>query len=231
MDKFCPVVVASEVFAHRWTPLILRELFAGSTHFNDIKRGLPLISKTTLAQRLRALEEAGVLTCASPDGRGHDQYRLIPAGIEFQALIQGLGAWGQRWTVRVDPDNLDAEFLMWNVRRRLAIDRLPEERTLVRFDFSGLPSTYRRGRRFWLIVERPEVALCLKDPRAEVDPYVSADLKAFARMWLGDMSWSEALRAGSIRLTGPRDLIRRPEPRVARESRAKRRARRSSEPL
>ena len=66
--QFCPVAVASEVFAHRWTPLILRELFAGSTHFNELKRGLPLISKTTLAQRLRALEEAGVLTCVDVAG-------------------------------------------------------------------------------------------------------------------------------------------------------------------
>ncbi len=206
--QFCPVAVASEVFAHRWTPLILRELFAGSTHFNELKRGLPLISKTTLAQRLRALEAAGVLTCANAPGQSYQEYHLTAAGAEFKTVIQGLGAWGQRWTIRVDPQNLDADFLMWNVRRRLAIDRLPEPRTVVRFDFFGLPPQYRRGRVFWLIIERPEVDLCLKDPGAEADLHVSADLAAFARMWLGDTPIAQTLRTGAVRLTGRRDLVR-----------------------
>src|SRR6202008_3558856 len=51
--QFCPVAVAAEVFAERWTPLILRELFAGAHRFNDIRHGVPLISRTLLAQRLR----------------------------------------------------------------------------------------------------------------------------------------------------------------------------------
>ena len=206
--QFCPVAVACEVFAHRWTPLILRELFAGSTHFNEIRRGIPLISKTLLAQRLRALEEAGVLTCTNPADRSYPEYRLTPAGTEFKPVIESLGAWGQRWTIRLDPQNLDAELLMWNVRRRLAIDHLPAQRTIVRFDFSGLPPRYRRARVFWLITERAEVDLCLKDPGAEVDLYVSADLGSFAKMWMGDVPFSEALRTGSIKLTGRRDLVR-----------------------
>jgi DNA-binding HxlR family transcriptional regulator len=206
--QFCPVAVASEVFAHRWTPLILRELFAGSTHFNELKRGLPLISKTTLTQRLRALEAAGVIECTNVPGQNHQEYRLTAAGIEFKTVIQSLGAWGQRWTVRLDPQNLDADFLMWNIRRRLAIDSLPETRTVVRFEFFGLPPQYRRGRFFWLIIERPEVDLCLKDPGSEVDLHVSADLASFARIWLGDTPISEMLRTGAVRLTGRRDLVR-----------------------
>ena len=57
--QFCPVAVAAEVFAERWTPLILRELFSGSHRFNEIRSGMPLISRTLLAQRLRELEDAG----------------------------------------------------------------------------------------------------------------------------------------------------------------------------
>ena len=87
--QFCPVAVACEVFAHRWTPLILRELLAGSTHFNEIKRGLPLISKTTLAQRLRALEQAGVVRCVSTADTRRQEYRLTAAGEEFKSVIQG----------------------------------------------------------------------------------------------------------------------------------------------
>ena len=59
--QFCPVAVASEIFAERWTPLILRELLAGETRFNAIRRGVPLMSRTLLARRLRELEDAGVV--------------------------------------------------------------------------------------------------------------------------------------------------------------------------
>lgn len=206
--QFCPVAVACEVFAHRWTPLILRELFAGSTRFNEIKRGLPLISRTLLAQRLRALEDAGVVLCATPPGGGHAEYRLTPAGAEFLPVIRGLGAWGQRWTVRFDPQNLDAEFLMWNVRRRIATDQLPARRTVSRFEFSGLPGGYRRARVFWLITQAPEVDLCLKDPGGDVDLQVDADIESFARVWLGDQTFAQAVRDGGIRLTGRRELVR-----------------------
>jgi DNA-binding HxlR family transcriptional regulator len=206
--QFCPVAVASEVFAHRWTPLILRELLAGSTHFNQIKRGLPLISRTTLSERLGALEAAGVVACSAGTERGNTEYRLTPAGRELEPVIRGLGEWGQRWTSRVDPHNLDAELLMWNVRRRLASERLPAARTVVRFDFIGLPQHYRRTRIFWLLLERREVDLCVHDPGDEPRLYVEADLATFARVWLGDVAIAAALRNGGIKLTGQRELVR-----------------------
>ena len=59
--QFCPVAVACEVFSARWTPIILRELLAGSDRFNDLHRGIPLISRPLLAGRLLDLEKAGVI--------------------------------------------------------------------------------------------------------------------------------------------------------------------------
>ena len=206
--QFCPVAVACEMFAHPWTPLVLRELLAGATQFNQIRRGLPLISKTTLAHRLRALEAAGVVICAEKSAGNTRQYRLTPAGLELKPVIVALGTWGQRWTVRADSEHLDADFLMWNVRRRLAADRLPTDRAVVRFDFTGLPANYRRTRVFWLLIEARQAELCVRDPGIEVDLAVNADLKSFARMWLGDLAMQDALRNASIRLTGKRDLVR-----------------------
>src|SRR5512142_63813 len=124
--QFCPVAIACEVFAERWTPMILRELLAGSERFNEIHRGVPLMSRALLSRRLRQLEDAGVITKASiAEGRGHG-YALTPAGREFAPALEALGRWGQRWAVRVERRNLDAGFLMWNMRRRIARDRLPE---------------------------------------------------------------------------------------------------------
>ena len=206
--QFCPVAVAAEVFAHRWTPLVLRELFAGATQFNEIRRGMPLIPKTTLTHRLRVLEGAGIIGSEAKVAGNARRYRLTAAGLELKPVIIALGTWGQRWTVRVNPEHLDAEFLMWNVRRRLAADKLPDDRIVVRFDFTGLPANYRRNRIFWLVIDGKTTELCVHDPGMEVDLQVHADIKSFARVWLGDLPMNDALRSSGIRLLGKRDLVR-----------------------
>ena len=78
--QFCPVAVASEVFAQRWTPLIIRELCSGRSHFNEIHRGIPLISRTLLAERLRWLESAGVVASSAARAGRVREYRLTEAG-------------------------------------------------------------------------------------------------------------------------------------------------------
>jgi DNA-binding HxlR family transcriptional regulator len=206
--QFCPVAVACEVFAARWTPIILRELLAGSHRFNQLQRGIPLISRPLLAQRLRDLETAGVITSTPvAAGRGRE-YRLTDAGMEFREVIEGLGAWGQRWTVRVNPRNLDAGLLMWNIRRRIPVERLPAQHVVVRFDYRGIPSGHRSPRTYWLELDRPEVDLCVSDPGFEVDLYVDADLAAMAKVWLGDLSLASVLRSKEVRIIGPRTLVR-----------------------
>jgi len=205
--QFCPVAVAAEIFAERWTPLILRELFGGSHRFNDIRHGVPLISRTLLAQRLRELEAAGVVESRPLPARGRE-YQLTRAGNELRAVVDGLGEWGQRWgTGQFDPRNLDVGLLMWNMRRRIDLERLPPGRVVLRFDFRALPAHYKGMRTMWLILERPDVDLCLKDPGFDVDVVVSADAATMVRIWAGDTDFGRALRAGGVRLEGPRPLV------------------------
>lgn len=206
--QFCPIAVACEVFAERWTPLILRELFAGSHRFNEIHRCIPLMSRALLARRLKDLEAAGVIVSAeSSHGRGRE-YQLTEAGREFRESIDALGRWGQRWTVRVQPQNLDAGLLMWNMRRRVDRERLPPGRVVAQFGFRGVPASYRGAKKFWLVLERSAVDLCIKDPGFDVDLVIDADLGAMARVWLGDSSFAEAVRKRAIALSGPAALVK-----------------------
>lgn len=199
--QFCPVAVACEVFAERWTPIVLRELCLGSSRFNDIHRGVPRMSRALLARRLRELERAGVVKRGSAG-----DYRLTPAGEEFREVIVRLGAWGQRWASRVDRDRLDSVLLMWDLRRRIALDRLPPERVTVRFDYRGVPA--RQSRTFWLVLEHNEVDVCTKDPGFEINLFVDAELSAFTRVWLGDITFAQAQLSGAIRLSGERRWAR-----------------------
>lgn len=133
-------------------------------------------------------------------------YHLTEAGREFHAAIEALGARGQRWTVRIERDNLDPGFLMWNVRRRIALDQLPPRRTVVRFKYSGVPVRCSGPRLFWLLLERTQADLCIKDSGFEVDLYVEADLAEMAKIWLGDITFEHALRSGQVHLSGSREL-------------------------
>ena len=206
--QFCPVANACEIFAERWTPIILRELFAGSHRFNEIHRCIPLISRALLARRLRELEAAGIVASTRATRGRPGEYHLTDAGKEFKPVIEALGAWGQRWAVRFQPENLDAGLLMWNVRRRIAKDRLPERRVVAYFAYDGFPGTYRGPKEFWLILERPEPDVCLTDPGHEVELYVEADIGTMARVWLGDLSFADALKSAKVRVTGMPDLVR-----------------------
>ena len=207
--QFCPVAKAAEIVAERWTPLVLRELLCGSRRFSDLHRGVPLMSRTLLAGRLEQLEDAGIVrSVPRPGGRGREYY-LTAAGEELRPLIDCLGEWGQRWArAQVGRGDLDPGLLMWDIHRRVNREALPPERVVVRFDFNGVPATVRCPRYWWLVLEQREVDLCLKDPGFLVDIVVSADLRTLTRVWMGDVRLAESVRAGLIRLEGPRSLVR-----------------------
>jgi DNA-binding HxlR family transcriptional regulator len=202
--QFCPIAVGAEIFAERWTPLVVRELFAGSTRFNDLQRGLPRIPKATLVQRLRYLERSGVVERATDPGRGEGGYRLTAAGQELAAVAVQLGEWAKRWGhAEIGTHNLDPDFLLWDIHRGIVVERLPAHRVVVRIALTGA-----RERDYWLLLERPEPSLCLVDPGLDVDLVVTADTIALHRVWVGELDLAKALTVGSIALDGPATLRR-----------------------
>ena len=207
--QFCPIAVACETFAERWTPLILREILFGARRFSEIRRGISLISRTLLAKRLRELEDAGVIESRPlPGGRGRE-YRPTRAAEELGDVLERLGRWGQRWSVgQYDRENIDLPLMMWNIAKRIDLARLPARRVVVRLDFRAFPPRCRGFRTCWLVLERSGTDVCLKDPGYDVDLVVDADAATMARVWMGDLTFADALRSGEIRLEGPRDLVR-----------------------
>jgi DNA-binding HxlR family transcriptional regulator len=202
--QYCPVARAAEIFADRWTPLIVRELLAGVSHFNRIQRGLPGISRTLLSSRLQALQDAKVVARTVGEGPRATAYHLTAAGEALGSVIDGLGAWGARWAFgEPRPDELDPVLLLWKMHRRIHLARLPPGRVVVEFDFSG-----PRRARLWLVLRREEASVCLKPPGFDTDLEVSADLATFYCVWLGRTPWEAALRTGKVRIEGPRELAR-----------------------
>jgi DNA-binding HxlR family transcriptional regulator len=200
--QFCPVAKAAEIFAERWTPLIMRELLMGSTRFNELERGLPRISRSVLSQRLKQLEHDGLIARREVAGSRSVEYVPTPVGQGLYDIIMLLGEWGARWLNEdIDPRDLDPNLLMWDMHRRIDLARLPAERVVVRFDFTGL---FQQSN--WLLLDRQDVSVCYVDPGFDVDLLITTDTLALHRIWAGRLSFDQALRTGEIRMEGPRAL-------------------------
>lgn len=196
--QFCPVAMASEVLTERWTPLVVRELLCGSTRFNDLRRGVPLMSPSLLSKRLKNLERVGVVE------RRDGEYHLTAAGEELRPLIELMGVWGQHWARGdIEAKHHDASLLMWDIRRSIVLDRLPPGRTVVHFHLKG--STDGKSR-FWLILDGGAADLCLTDPGYEVDVTVRGHIRTMVDYWLGLTDLGDAVRRGDLAVEGPRRL-------------------------
>ena len=196
--QFCPVALGAEIFAERWTPLILRELLIGNRRFSDIQRGNPKISKNLLTRRLQSLCSSGIVELVQAEsGHGHE-YRLTVAGRELGAVIEALGTWGYRWASKDLTDkHLDPGWLMWVLRRMIRVDALPPERVVLLFRFRR-----HNDQLFWLVLHRPEVDLCLYDPGYELSLEIEADVEALARVMLGQAGLLEVIRRGGVEVHG-----------------------------
>lgn len=204
--QFCPVAMAAEILCTRWTVVLLRELMAGSTRFNDLRRGVPRMSPALLSQRLKDLEAAGIVArTASVSDPGIFEYHLTVSGRELGPIIEAFGVWGQR---RIEADlslkHLDVQLLMWDMRRNLNTTPMPRTRSVVQFVYPDLSAAQRS---WWLIVDPEDgVDLCSVDPGFDVDLYVSVDLRTMTAIWMGLDTVRAAVGSERMMLTGNRQL-------------------------
>jgi DNA-binding HxlR family transcriptional regulator len=188
----------------RWTPLLVRELLAGSSRFNDLRRGVPRMSPALLSKRLTELEEAGIVERFK--GRGAEEYRLTAAGMDLRGIVEGLGFWGQRWVeTQLSLKNLDPSLLMWDMRRNLDPSPLPPRRCTIQFLYPELSESRQN---WWLVIDPAHEAgsrgtdLCSTDPGFDVDLYVESDLRTMTAIWMGFTTVADAVRADVLRMTG-----------------------------
>lgn len=208
--QFCPVAMAAEIVCSRWTALIVRELLCGSTRFNDLRRGVPLMSPTLLSKRLKKLEEAGVIVTVPTGQPGIVEYKLTEAGEDLRSVVMSLGIWGQRWVESsVSLKNLDPSLLMWDMRRWLDPRPLPARRCTINFVFPEVSSAKRS---WWLVIDGGHdgghVDLCATNPGFDIDLYVRGSLRSMTAIWMGLSTVQKEVDAGQIELIGDQELVK-----------------------
>lgn len=201
--QYCPIARGSEIFAERWTPIIVRNLAVGCGTFTEIEKGAPGISRTLLAQRLRQLERVGIVErIPAKNGRG-PRYVLTESGEELGDVCVTLGEWGARW-LEMAPEDIDPAMALWSwCQAYVNVGSLPARRVLVRYDFLQRPKLT-----VWVLLENGRAEVCKKHPGFEEDLVVTADSELFVKWHMGWVSWQQLVRDGHVTVEGPRDLAR-----------------------
>lgn len=206
--QYCPVALSLEILGGRWTLLIIRELLYGSTRFNELHRGVPLMSRSLLSERLKYLESVKLIERSHSARSGHAEYTLSEGGRSLLPVIDSVGKWGQEWVNKsVAIDEIDGGYLMWSIRKSASWTADLGPRMVARFEFSDRDE---KKRFHWLIIEENEIDLCYVDPGLEVDTWIETDLRSMVEVWMGWRPLKDALSTGGIRIYGAANLTQGP---------------------
>ena len=199
--QYCPIARSSEVLAERWTPIIVRNLLNGCRTFSEIRQGAPGIPTALLSQRLETLERAGVLIRQpAQSGRGF-RYELTPMGQELRAVFDAMGQWGAKW-LEIEPSHLDAGYVLWATSKLVDPDLIPAGTTVLRFDLTDAPD------RYWIVLRRPQSELCTRPSGYVEDLVCTTSASCLVDLHLRRTTYSTAVRAGRLTLSGPPTLTR-----------------------
>jgi DNA-binding HxlR family transcriptional regulator len=196
--QFCPIAKASEILGEKWTILIVRELLMGGTRFNQLQRGLGLISPTILTKRLAMLEEQGLVYRKRIRGQRGFEYHPTESCKELLPILLSLGGWGMRWArVNLTASDYDVELLMLYLERSIVPEKLPGGGTVVQFHFKDIKDIAD----WWIVAEDKQIDVCTTDPGKDVDVYFNTTVKTMTDVWMGQRTYKKAISAGDLVVT------------------------------
>ncbi|MCD2185543.1 winged helix-turn-helix transcriptional regulator [Actinomycetospora soli] len=134
----CAAAHALDLVGERWALLVVRELMLGPKRFTDLRTGLPHASPNVLSQRLRELEDAGVLRRRRlPPPAASAVYELTDWGYELEPVLQTLGRWAARSLPQAESIGVDS--LVMSMRTMFAPERAAGVEETVQFVFADQP--------------------------------------------------------------------------------------------
>ena len=206
-SQFCPVARAADIVASRWTPILLRELLAGNTKFNDLRIGMAKMSPSLLSKRLQELEDAGIIRKQKlKSGKGFE-YIVTDIGRELTPFVMALGVWGQKYVIKeLGKHELDPGLLMWDIHRRIDVSQFPEKGTFVaEFHLSDAPVARRT---WWVMIKDRKAELCMQSPGVAVDFEVESCVRTLTNVWRGALGIDTARKQNELHLKGETKYVR-----------------------
>jgi DNA-binding HxlR family transcriptional regulator len=192
--QFCALAYALDVVGERWTLLIIRELLNGPRRYTDLMEGLPGISTNLLADRLRNLEEWGVIgRRVLPPPAGSTVYELTPVGMALERATVELGRWGAQFL----PPSLEGLALPSVGSMALAMKAFfrPEAALEMNETFE-----LRLGEEALQVQIREGVMRTQQGAGWRPDAILEMEMGVFVGLFAGQLRPDEALGAGLVRV-------------------------------
>ena len=197
----CGIARALDVVGERWALLIVREMLLGPKRFTDLRAGLPKLGPDILSQRLRDLEQAGIVRRGKlPPPAASHVYELTDRGKELEPVILGLGRWGSG-----EPFP-DGEAELGPDSAVLALKTMFDPRAA-----AGLDATYELlfGENVYTVRVADGSMSASRGSAVEPDAVIETDPDTLTELLWRGRPLNEAEDAGDVKLAGKRLTILR----------------------
>ena len=196
-NEACPISMAASVVCERWTLQIVREMFFGSSRYSDIQRYIPNISPSLLRNRLRFLEENGVVVRKRSQSGNRYEYFLTPAGKSLAPVLTEMGKWGMHWAndCMTDKQNT-ASGVIRDIASGLDVDELPSGNTVIQLEFEE-PRNPVTG---YIHVRDGTVQTCDTNLGFDTDVLIRSTIRTLTKVWYGELGIDAAIRSGQVKV-------------------------------
>lgn len=196
-NEACPISMASSVLCERWTLQIIREMFFGSTRYSEIQKFIPNISPSLLRNRLRFLEEQGLIVRKRIAKTNRYEYFLTPSGKALAPVLTEMGKWGMRWAREGMTDKQNTAWgLVRDLAGRIDIDELPSCDTSILLNFTDVAEQPVR----YIHVRDGDVQVCDTDLGFDIDVYITSTVDVMTRIWYGETDMAIAMEKGDMKV-------------------------------
>ena len=201
--QFCGLARALDLVGERWTLLVIRELSLGPRRFTDLVAALPGISTNLLADRLRGLEQSGIVhRDRLPPPAASNVYALTDWGVELSDVVKRLAVWGLRLLDRPHRDDtFHAGWLAFYFD--LTADRAAARGVHDVYEFDV------DGERFSVLVDDGTITVRQGPAPWRADVRMRCGLDTFARLGTGQLTAAEAVQGGLLLLDGDPEALAR----------------------
>src|SRR5210317_2039530 len=182
-NEACPISMAASVLCERCSLQIVRELFFGSSRYSEIQHFIPNISPSLLRNRLRNLEQQGVVIRKRSQSGNRYEYFLTPAGKSLAPVLNEMGKWGMRWAndCMTDKQNT-ASGLIRDLAGGLNVDELPSGKTVIRIDFDEAEHSMSG----YIHVRDGTVQTCDTNLGFDTDVRIRSTVRTLTQVWYGE---------------------------------------------
>ena len=194
-NEACPISMAASVVCERWTLQIIREMFFGSTRYSEIQKYIPNISPSLLRNRLRFLEEQGLVMRKKSTSGNRYEYHLTASGKALAPVLTEMGKWGMRWSSDCMTDKQNtASGLVRDFSGAIKVEELPSCDTVIQITLTDVDESPQR----YIHVQNGNVQVCDTGLGFEVDVYIESTIQVMTRIWYGELEMTAAIDSGQM---------------------------------